>query len=99
MSGYARLQEIYHSKNPGPFAFQIPNGISYSPQAVPNPETHVLGARAGITWQQIEISLFANNVLNSHPYLNKAVDAPTSTLVYYDTLTPRTIGLNAAYRF
>jgi iron complex outermembrane receptor protein len=99
VSGYLRLQEIYHSKNPGPFAFQIPNGISYSPQAVPNPETHVLGARAGITWQKFEISLFANNVLNAHPYLNKAVDAPTSTLVYYDTLIPRTIGLNAAYRF
>ena len=99
VSGYVRLQEIYHSRNPGPFSFQIPNGISYSPQAVPNPETHVLGARAGITWQQIEISLFANNVLNAHPYLNKAVDAPASTLVYYNTLIPRTIGLNAAYRF
>jgi iron complex outermembrane receptor protein len=99
VSGYARLQEIYHSKNPGPFSFQIPNGISYSPQAVPNPETHVLSARAGVTWQHFEISLFANNVLNAHPYLNKAVDAPTSTLVYYDTLTPRTIGLDAVYRY
>jgi iron complex outermembrane recepter protein len=99
VSGYARLQEIYHSRNPGPFSFQIPNGISYSPQAVPNPETHVLGARAGITWQQIQISLFANNLLNAHPYLNKAADAPASTLVYYDTLIPRTIGVNAAYRF
>jgi iron complex outermembrane recepter protein len=99
VSGYARLQEVYHSRNPGPFSFQIPNGISYSPQAVPNPETHVLGARAGITWQRFEVALFANNALNAHPYLNKAVDAPASSLVYYDTLIPRTIGLNATYRY
>jgi outer membrane receptor protein involved in Fe transport len=58
-----------------------------------------LGARAGITLQRVEISLFANNVLNAHPYLNKAVDAPTSALVYYTTLMPRTVGLDAAYRF
>jgi outer membrane receptor protein involved in Fe transport len=98
ISGYARLQEVYHSKNPGSFAFQIPNGISYSPQAVPNPATYMLGARAGITLQRVEISLFANNVLNAHPYLNKAVDAPTSTLVYYDTFTPRTIGIHVDCR-
>jgi hypothetical protein len=58
-----------------------------------------MGARAGITWQRFEVALFANNALNAHPYLNKAVDAPASSLVYYDTLIPRTIGLNATYRY
>jgi iron complex outermembrane recepter protein len=99
MGGYFRAQEIYHSKNPGPFAFQIPDGISYSPQAVPNPATYVLDLRAGITWRGFDVSLFSTNTLNAHPYLNKAVDAPTSTLVYYTTLTPRTVGLDAVYRF
>jgi iron complex outermembrane recepter protein len=99
VAGYVRAQEIYHSKNSGPFDWQIPNGLNYSPAAVPNPATYLLNARAGAKWGAFDISLFVNNTLNAHPYLNKAVDNPTSTLVYYTTLTPRTVGLDAVYRF
>jgi outer membrane receptor protein involved in Fe transport len=99
VAGYLRAQEIYHSKNPGPFDFQIPNGLDYSPAAVPNPATYLLNLRAGAKWGPLDISLFVNNTLNTHPYLNKAVDNPTSALVYYTTLTPRTIGLDAVYHF
>jgi iron complex outermembrane recepter protein len=99
VAGYLRAQEIYHSKNPGPFDFQIPNGLDYSPAAVPNPATYLLNLRAGAKWGPLDFSLFVNNTLNSHPYLNKAVDNPTSALVYYTTLTPRTIGIDAVYHF
>ena len=99
VAGYLRAQEIIHSKNTGPFDWQIPNGLNYSPAAVVNPATYLLNVRAGARWGPLDFSLFVNNSLNAHPDLNKAVDNPTSTLIYYTTFTPRTVGLDAIYRF
>jgi iron complex outermembrane recepter protein len=99
VAGYLRAEEIYHSKNPGPFSYQIPGGINYAPANVPNPATYLLDLRAGVSWGAFDFSLFVNNTLNSHPYLNKGVDSQSSTLVYYTTLTPRMVGLDASYRF
>ena len=84
---------------PGPFDWQIPGGINYAPATVPNPPTHIFYGRVGTTWGKVDLSVFINNVFNSHPYMNKGVDVQTSTLVYYTTLTPRTVGLDAAYHF
>lgn len=96
---FVRAEEVYHSRNPGPFAWQIPGGISYDPETVTNPATHELFLRAGATLNRLQLSVFIDNATNSLPYLNHGTDVPASTLVYLTTLTPRTVGLDAVYQF
>jgi iron complex outermembrane recepter protein len=99
INGYLWANDIYHSSNPGPFANDIPGGISYFPEYVQNPSTNILNFRAGLVRGGLELSLFVNNVLNSHPLLDRYVDSPSSTIVDYATFRPRTVGLNVDYHF
>ena len=99
VSSYLRAEEIFHSRNPGPFDWQIPGGINYFPGDQPNPAIYVLNVRAGLTMGSLDLALFVNNALNSHPLLNKGLDVPNSPLAYFTTLTPRTVGLDVVYHF
>jgi iron complex outermembrane recepter protein len=96
---HLRGEYIYNSRNPGPFITQQPAAVSYSPNLVADPPTHLTNARMGITRGNLDISLFVNNAFNAHPLLGKYLDTPTSTLVTYDTLRPLTVGLWANLKF
>jgi iron complex outermembrane recepter protein len=98
-SVHTRVEYQYNSRNPGPFVTQIPTSISYYPQAVPDPPTHLTNARIGYTHGKLDISLFVQNVFNAHPLLGEFQSAPTSNLFYYSTLRPRTVGLTANVGF
>jgi iron complex outermembrane recepter protein len=85
----------YQSRNPGPFITQI-QGPSYLPELGGNPAIHVFNLRGGYKTGPLDVSLFVNNVFNSHPLLGGFT---VDKLVTYSTLRPRTVGLTANYAF
>jgi outer membrane receptor protein involved in Fe transport len=90
---YLRGEEQYHSKNPGPFINQNPLNPAYLPLAVATPATHLFNARLGVLSGRLDVSLFVNNLFNSHPLLAAQQFSPTSSLLTYSSFRPRTVGL------
>jgi outer membrane receptor protein involved in Fe transport len=99
ITGCARIDEVVHSHNPGPFTEHDPRAIGYDPRIVADPATSMLNARLCLTWSKLELRLFVNNALDTHPLLQSSADAPGSLPVYAHTLTPRTWGLAGGWRF
>jgi iron complex outermembrane receptor protein len=62
------------------------------------PETRNLSLRAGLRWSGIDLSLYGQNLTNSHPVLTHTRDTEFSDLFYEHTVRPRTIGITATYR-
>jgi iron complex outermembrane recepter protein len=98
-TAYARAEEIATSHNPGPFTESNPKALGDSPSYQSDPATNRLNLQLGLSWTRWDIKLFANNVLNSLPALQRNVDASGSTLVYAYTFRPRTLGLTANWTF
>ncbi len=71
---------------PGPLPSSSPNNIAVDPNFIPNPSTNVLNAHFGAIWNGWDTSIYALNVLNSHPLLyNTALETaqfvgPTYTI-------------------
>ena len=99
IAGYARIDEIVHSHNPGPFTELDPRAIGYDPRFVADPATNILNLKLGLNWSKLDLRLFVNNALDDHPLLQSSSDAPGSLPVYAHTLTPRTWGLAGTGRF
>jgi iron complex outermembrane recepter protein len=97
--GFVRLEDVYRSKNPGPFNSQIPASPAYSPAIPPNPASNLLNGKLGAEWDKWQVSLFVNNLLDRHPELGRYNDIPPSTLFTDYTFRPRTIGLTANVKF
>ncbi len=97
--GYARIEEIVHSHNPGPFSELDPDNINYDPSLRADPATYLLNLQLGVAWRNSDIRLFLDNALDSQPELQRDVDAPGSPLVYAYTFKPRTVGLRANWRY
>ena len=95
---HVRVEYQYHSHNPGPFLNQITTSPNYTPQYVPDPATNLVNARLGWSKNRIDLSLFCNNVLNSHPLLDSYGQA-TAEKITYGTFRPRTVGVTANYAF
>ncbi len=94
-----RGQFIYHSHNGRPQMSQVPNSPAYLPFDVADPVTHLTNLRAEYSHDRLTVGLFANNVFNAHPLLNPYQANPATTLIEYDTLTPRTVGISGNYKF
>jgi iron complex outermembrane recepter protein len=73
------------------------NGVS-DPTYTGLPETRNLSLRAGLRWSGIDLSLYGQNLTNSHPVLTHTRDTEFSDLFYEHTVRPRTIGITATYR-
>jgi hypothetical protein len=81
-----------------------PANGSYTPSNLfGQPQTSLLSARIGTRWSGIEVSLFANNLLDSHTLLSQGgtpVVAPgEATVLQQTTFRPRTIGITGTYRY
>jgi iron complex outermembrane recepter protein len=99
ITGYLWAEDAYHSKSPGPFSNEIPLGVSYAPNNVPNPATNLLDLRSGLKWDKYDVSVFVNNALDSHPNLYKQSASQASTLTWYRTFQPLTFGVTLAAHF
>ncbi|MGD0504727.1 MAG: TonB-dependent receptor [Steroidobacteraceae bacterium] len=96
---YIRVDDEFHSKNPGPFAQQFPNNVAVDPNFIANPSTNVLNVHVGAIWNGWDVSLYALNVLNSHPLLyNTALESAQFVGPTY-TIRPLTAGVRATYRW
>jgi iron complex outermembrane receptor protein len=99
LKAYVRADDEFHSKNPGPFAQQFANNVSVDPNFIPNPSTNVLNVHFGATWNRWDSSIYALNVLNSHPLLyNTALETAQFVGPTY-TIRPLTIGVRTIYRW
>ncbi len=96
---YIRLEDIFHSKNPGPFNTEIVGSTGYAPAIPANPSTNQLNLRTGIAWSSFDVSVFVNNLTNSHPALGRYQDTVYSTLFTDTTFRPLTAGVTASYHF
>lgn len=94
-----RVQDQYNSQNPGPFENGIVNGANYVPLDKPDPATNLVNARIGYTMGRLNMSLFANNVFNSHPLIGTLSYFPVSSIyrIQNSTFRPFTIGIGANY--
>jgi iron complex outermembrane recepter protein len=97
---YLRVDDTFHSKNPGPYqAESNPSNPAYNANFIPNPATNQLNAHLGATWDRWDVSLYALNVLNSHPLL---YNQQLQSFTFYGsafTIRPLTVGINSSYRW
>jgi outer membrane receptor protein involved in Fe transport len=98
-AGYLRVEDIFHSRNTGTFTYQHEDAYDYDPTLVPNPDTNLLNVRVGMLIKGIDVSLFVDNLLNSHPQLGYSHATTTDPIYYATTLRPLTAGLTGTYRF
>jgi iron complex outermembrane receptor protein len=98
--GYARVDDTYHSKNPGPYNPTTNTASpSYNPYFIPNPSYNQLNVHVGMTWSGWDTSVYALNALNSHPLLFNAATQPFTFYGSAFTLQPLTIGVAATYHW
>ena len=97
---YLWAQDIYRSRNPGPFsALEPANFISYNPGVVGDPATNVVNARLGLLVDRFNVALFVDNLFNTHPQLSLADSQLGDPRFYAYTLRPRTFGVNMTFRY
>jgi len=63
------------------------------------PQTKTLSLRAGLRWSGFDVSLFAQNLTDSHPLLIRTRDTTASDLFFERTIRPRTVGITATYHY
>ncbi|MDR3507832.1 MAG: TonB-dependent receptor [Caulobacteraceae bacterium] len=73
--------------------------ISYNYTHVPDPATHQVSARAGVSLDSWDLAIFAENLLDAHPQLNRSNEDPGTVLFEATTFRPRTIGISASYHY
>lgn len=102
---FLRMDYEFASKETGvtpsrdPFVDPVYGNVtSYDPALVGAPETNVVKLRAGMTFGDLNVSLFADNLFDAHPRLDYTHQDTDTILFEAQTLRPRTIGITATYR-
>jgi outer membrane receptor protein involved in Fe transport len=90
-------QDVFRSRNPGPFAYDNPASAYYAPGSVPDPSTNLLNLRVGLRWAHSDLALFVNNTLDARATIQSTNGG--FPVFFATTLRPRTIGLSAGLRF
>jgi iron complex outermembrane receptor protein len=94
---YSRGDVIYNSK-PRLTGSVNPDSPAYNPLDGAAPETTVVNARVGVILNDVDLSLFANNLLNHHEPLSRSYGRRT-VLFTQTYMRPRTIGISALVRY
>jgi iron complex outermembrane recepter protein len=95
--GILRAEDIFHSRNPGPFQDDDPASPNYSPGNNPDPSTNLLNLRAMFQRANYDVALFVNNAPDSRPTIQRKYDGHPP--IYAATFRPRTLGLSASWHF
>jgi outer membrane receptor protein involved in Fe transport len=91
-------EDVFRSRNPGPFATDNPESPFHSPGLEPDPSTNILNLRADLSWSRLDLGLFVNNALDSAPTVLRR-NICCHTLYFATTFRPRTAGVTATWRF
>jgi outer membrane receptor protein involved in Fe transport len=90
-SGYARAQELFSSRNPGPFTESDPRAANYIPGPLhADPGVGRLDLTLGLVRAGLDVRVAVDNVFNAQPQLHPEPDEIDSPLFYAYTLRPRT---------
>jgi outer membrane receptor protein involved in Fe transport len=106
--GYVRADYQYQARQNSLTPQNDPaNGGYQSWNVFQLPQTSQLSVRSGVRWNGFDVSLFCNNLTNSHTVLSQTPSIKNASPVYanellnyqYTTFRPRTYGVTASYRF
>lgn len=98
--GYARFDYQYRSRQTDLVAANNPQNGTYNPVNVfLQPEQGLLSFRFGARWSGLDVSLFANNVLDDDTVLARDASQGMPTLYREITTRPRSYGVTATYRY
>ncbi|HEX3675286.1 MAG TPA: TonB-dependent receptor [Rhizomicrobium sp.] len=95
---YFRVDYEFSSRETGLTPERDAGTSLYDMALQPEPEINNLTLRAGMTFGDTDISVFADNVLDAHPELDLNHQDSNTELFEASTLRPRTIGITATYR-
>ena len=109
---FVRADWEYSSRNPWLAPVQDPRSSQYNPNSYTLPATSFTSLRAGVKLGSWQVSLFCDNLLDSHTVLNYAQvqidpfnpnylanpNAPTSVQQNNFTYRPRTIGITGTFK-
>ena len=93
-----RAQDVFHSRNHGPFNTDNPDGVVYDPERQADPPTNQVDLSIGVSRRTLEVSTFLLNAFNAQPTLQLRNRGPGDALLYATTLRPRTVGVAVNWR-
>jgi iron complex outermembrane recepter protein len=96
---FIRLDDEYSGPETGLQAFQDSRTTSFDQNLVGEPQQNNMALRAGMSFGQTNVSLFADNLLDSHPQLDLNHQDQYTLLYEASTLRPRTVGVTATYHY
>jgi outer membrane receptor protein involved in Fe transport len=97
--GFVRADWEYTSHLNTPTPVQDVNALSYDPNLVNNPATNLVSLRAGMTFDKVDVALYADNLLNAHPQLDLTHQDSYTLLYEARTFRPLTIGLSVNLKY
>ena len=95
---FIRMDYEYQSKTPSDVVTNDPLSSSYDPALIPNPATNIVRLRGGATFGDVAVTLFVDNLFNSHPQLDLTHQDSDTLLFEATAQRPRTVGINLTYR-
>jgi iron complex outermembrane receptor protein len=99
VAGYAHIEDRYNSRNDKLVPAEDSTTDSYDPYVTTNPSVNQFDARVGMRFDSgADVALFATNLANSHPVLNKYLGLIDITSGAF-TIPPRTVGVSLIYHF
>jgi outer membrane receptor protein involved in Fe transport len=98
---YVRLDDQHTTAQRSLLATQDSNNALYDTTIPGLPVTNNLSARAGLRFNGFDVSVYGNNLTNSHPlmYESRDIAAPTDLLYFGRSVRPLTFGVTAIYRY
>jgi iron complex outermembrane receptor protein len=96
---FARADYEFASKRTSPIPNEDPATAFYDSGLVPNPPTHQVSLRGGLSAGNWDFAVFINNLLDAHPRLDLTHQDSFTTLFEATTLRPRTFGMALSYKY
>lgn len=96
---FVRADYQFRSHRTKPTPLEDPGSSFFDPGLVPDPSTHQVNLRAGLTLNNIELAIYANNLLNAHPQLGLTHEDNETLLFEATTFRPLTVGVAATIKY
>jgi outer membrane receptor protein involved in Fe transport len=96
---FVRFEYEYTGAETGMTPERDSNTTLYDGGLVPEPTINLFNLRAGATFGNTNVTLFAENLFNAHPQENLNHQDSNTLLFEAETQRPRTIGISASYRY
>jgi outer membrane receptor protein involved in Fe transport len=97
--GFLRVDDEFQSKRTAPTPDEDPLTAFYDPGLVPNPSVNQVSLRASFSFATWDVAMFCNNLFDVHPQLDLQHQDRWTTLYEAYTVRPRTVGIEANYKF